>query len=167
MILSDQTIRERGLIEPFFERTKHNGMSFGVGPASYDIRTLEGPIIKPGAFAIVSAMESVKLPNDIAALAVVKSTWMRKGLLVGNGYFDPGFEGHPTIMLVNHGPVEVLVRPFDPIAQLVFYKTDRPVEAAYAGKYQNQGSEPVAAILYDNDHLHSAYDMEEVYRGEE
>lgn len=150
MILSDQTIRERGLIEPFFERTKHNGMSFGIGPASYDIRSNVSVTIAPKGFARISVIEYVKLPADVAAVVRDKSTHMREGVLVANGHFDPGFCGHPTLTIVNHSDFHYQIAVGDPIAQLVFEPLDRPAAMPYAGKYQNQGGEPVSA-RYDYD----------------
>ena len=38
MILSGQSIRKRGIFTPFNERTKHNGMSYGLSMAGYDVR---------------------------------------------------------------------------------------------------------------------------------
>jgi dCTP deaminase len=147
LILSDTTIRELDLIAPFSERKKQNGMSYGVGPASYDVRSNQGVTLKPKSFALVSTVEFVKVPADVAGLVVVKSTWMRNGVLVGNGYVDPGFEGQLTVMLVNHSDEVLTVRPLDPIAQLVFWRTDMKAAAPYAGKYQGQGAKPVGAIL--------------------
>ena len=37
-VLSGQTIRRMGVFTPFFERTVHNGMTYGLGPAGYDVR---------------------------------------------------------------------------------------------------------------------------------
>lgn len=147
LILSDETIRERRLVEPFSERKKQNGMSYGVGPASYDIRSNQGVTIRPKSFVLISCVEFVKMPRNVAGLVVVKSTWMRGGVLVGNGYVDPGFEGHLTLMLVNHGDEVVTVRPLDPIAQLVFWETDKAASKPYAGKYHAQGPSAVSSIF--------------------
>lgn len=136
-VLCDDSIRVRQMIDPFFERTRQpNGLSYGLGPASYDIRAANGATILPGKFINISAVEYLKLPNDVAADIRVKSTWMRRGVLVANGWFDPGFEGHPTVVMTNHSAEVVTIRPLDPIAQLVFMMTDKPCRAPYAGRYQ-------------------------------
>ena len=38
MILSGQSIRDRALVHPCCERSKACGMTYGLGPAGYDIR---------------------------------------------------------------------------------------------------------------------------------
>ena len=67
VILSGQTIRKRGIFTPFAERTKLQGMSYGVGPAGYDVRVREEIILAPGEFKRAVADKPV-VENDIRAL---------------------------------------------------------------------------------------------------
>lgn len=174
MILSDQTIREGKLVEPFSERKNQNGMSYGLGPASYDVRAANARTIAPGGFSVVPVLEYVKLPANIGAFPITKSTWLRQGIVVAQGWFDPGFEGHPSLAVMNHSDEAVTIKALDPIAQFVFLPTDYPVAHAYDGKYQGQGPEaqgalflPQASIEVENDHLVSSCDLTEAYRGDD
>ena len=45
MILPAQTIRRIKPVSPFCERTRYNGMTFGLGPAGYDVRIAETVVI--------------------------------------------------------------------------------------------------------------------------
>ena len=38
MIVSGQTLRRVQPVSPFCERTRYNGVTYGVGPAGYDVR---------------------------------------------------------------------------------------------------------------------------------
>lgn len=146
MILSAQSIRGRVSIVPFHERTLHEGMSFGLGPASYDLRIDQDVKLAPGEFRLASAMERVKLPNDVSAQVADKSSWARHGLSLFNTFVDPGWEGYLTLELINLGPDFIYIDKGDPICQLIFSKLDEPTSLPYRGKYFNQPAHPVPPI---------------------
>lgn len=147
MILSGQTIRARGIISPFCERTKAFGMSYGLGPAGYDVRIAQSLVLMPGRAALASTVERFQMPDDVLGKVADKSTWARKFLAVQNTVVEPGWKGTLTIELSNHGREALEFEPGMPIAQIIFYLLDHPAETPYDGKYQNQGADPVAAIL--------------------
>jgi dCTP deaminase len=163
MILSAQSIRARRvdaphdrrysksagrhMIEPFVERIVHdNGKSYGLGPASYDVRVKREVMLEPGLLEIASTLEHVCIPDDIAAQILDKSSWIRKGVSAFNTWIDPGFRGHITLELVNHTPMTIIIGAGEPIVQLVFFRLDAPTESPYSGKYQDQPDWPVTAI---------------------
>lgn len=149
MILSYQTIREycknHGMIDPWCERTIFNGMSYGLGPASYDFRIAQDITVLPNAVNLCSTIERVIIPNNIAARVCDKSTWARLGIVVQNTHFDPGFAGFPTIELTNHTHMPIGIKAGSPICQFVFEFLDRSTFKPYRGKYQNQPPEPIGA----------------------
>ena len=153
MILSAQTIRFRmsHRIEPFIENGRHSGMSFGLSAASYDIRVgnigddKDTIIMQPGDFRLISSLEKVRMPSDLAAMVHDKSTLARLGIALQNTFIDPGFEGYITLEVSNHSDQPFMMWLGQPIAQLVFHKLDRATEMPYKGKYSNQPSEPVEA----------------------
>lgn len=149
MILSYQTIKEycidHQMIEPWSERELFSGMSYGLGPASYDFRIAQDIIVYPEKLTLCSTIERVKLPNHIAARVCDKSTWARRGIMVQNTHFDPGFVGVPTIELTNHSGRCIYIVAGTPICQFVFEFLDRTTSMPYSGKYQNQPAEPVEA----------------------
>lgn len=147
MILSGETIRKRDFIVPFYERTICNGMSFGLGPAGYDVRVRQTMILKPGDFRLASVVEHIAMPDDVIGFVHDKSTLARRGLSLFNTVIEPGWEGYLTLEAVHHGSDTLLLSAGTPIAQIIFQKVDKRC-VAYSGKYQNQGAEPVGA-LYD------------------
>jgi len=157
MILSSQTIRryceEQDLISPFYERTRHEGMTFGLSPAGYDVRVEFGPeslysyrILNPGDFILASTVERFKMPNDLIASVADKSSWARRGLAVQNTIIEPGWEGWLTLELTNHGRETLRIEKGMAIAQIVFQRLDFPTDQPYEGKYQDQRRGPVGAI---------------------
>lgn len=120
-------------------------MSYGLGPASYDFRIAQDIIVEAGGFVLCSTIEEVNIPANIAARVCDKSTWARRGLVVQNTHFDPGFCGVPTIELTNHSRQHIQIPHGSPICQFIFERLDFPTEMPYKGKYQNQPAMPIEA----------------------
>lgn len=152
MILSAQTIRRRHvesssyLVFPFLERTVEQGMTYGLGPAGYDIRIAEDLYMRNGHFCLASSMERFNLPLDVMVKLHDKSTWARRGLFVQNTVFEPGWRGYATLELTYHGRGSLALKAGMPIAQAVFERLDEPTELGYDGKYQDQRAGVVEAI---------------------
>lgn len=166
---------EQGLIEPFTERGVFNGKTYGLGPCTYDFRckqkltilswwqapaylacraidTALAMLKKPErfehvklCFTLASSIERVKLPDDIGACVMDKSSWARKGLSVFNTHFDPGFEGYATLELTNNSLKALVIPEGMAICQFKFERLEAPTEMPYRGKYQNQDNRPVEA----------------------
>lgn len=144
MILSAQSIRRAGIISPFCERSEVRGMSYGLSAASYDIRCAQRVELCAGEFKLVSSIEYFTVPNNVLVVVHDKSTWARRGVVVQNTLFDPGWKGYPTLELTNHGS-PVVIEEGDPIAQVVFHLLDETTDAPYRGKYQDQPFGPQPA----------------------
>src|SRR6185312_14125533 len=58
----------------------------------------DGFVLHPGEFVLGSTLETVSLPDDLAARVEGKSSLGRLGLLTHAtaGFVDPGFSGHVT-----------------------------------------------------------------------
>jgi len=104
----------------------------------YDhIRTDYGQpfILHPGQFVLSSTLEFLRLPRNVMAYVIGRSSWGRAGLVIATATFvDPGFQGVITLELVNEGEVPLSLYPGTRIAQLVFHRLDGEVQA-YKGKY--------------------------------
>lgn len=148
MILSAQSIRNRNIFVPFCERTEVNGMTYGLGPASYDIRLDEAVEILANDFVLCSSLEYFSMPDDVLGVVHDKSTLVRQGICVQNTIIDPGWCGYLTLELTNHrrgSEAYKHIAAGTPIAQIVFHLLDETTEAPYAGKYQNQARGPQEA----------------------
>lgn len=146
MIIPAQTLRLIKPVDPFHERTRHNGLTFGLGPAGYDVRIAEG--VQMGgsiSFALASTIEHFTMPNDVLAQVCDKSTWARRGLFVQNTIIEPGWRGHLTLELTYAHPWRLFIETGDPIAQIVFFRLEQPTEQPYEGKYQDQPAGPQPA----------------------
>lgn len=149
-VLSAQTIRRLGIFTPFHERTKHLGMTFGLGPAGYDVRIAESVTLRPGDAILASTMEHFSMPSDVLGQVVDKSTWARQFLAVQNTVIEPGWRGFLTLELTNHGGPSgrtLRIERGTPIAQIVLFRLDEPTEAPYSGKYQDQPEHAVESIF--------------------
>ncbi|MDU9376327.1 dCTP deaminase, dUMP-forming [Methanocorpusculaceae archaeon Sp1] len=134
MLLSSSHIRARIAegtlgIAPFAEDS--------LQPASYDLRAAEDIVLKKGELSLVATMEFVSLPADLAATLRGRSSFGRKGVLLGAGYIDPGFRGNLTLCMVNMGPEDISVTKGTRIVQMLIHPILGDVETAYNGNYQD------------------------------
>lgn len=154
MILSAQSIKARcheflrpevePMISPFHNRAVHeeSGMSYGLSSCGYDVTIDNLYILEPGEFVLAATLERFYMPINICAVVHDKSSWARQGLCVQNTVFEPGWYGHATLELTNHGNRTIYLSKGMPIAQVVFHMLDAPTEQPYKGKYQNQEAGP-------------------------
>jgi dCTP deaminase len=147
LILSGQSIRRRGIFQPFHERTQSHGMTFGLGPAGYDVRIAETINLAPGAASLASTVEHFTMPTDLLGRVADKSTWARQFVCVQNTIIEPGWRGYLTLEISNHSHSAITIEAGSPIAQIIFDMLDEPAERPYMGKYQDQRCGAVAAIL--------------------
>lgn len=168
MILSGTTIKDKEIIRPTLERTREHGITYGLGPAGYDVRVefgenlpakhyLQDPhdfasehhspkdipyvILEPGEFTLASTMEKFHMPNNVVGIVHDKSTWARRGLAVQNTVIEPGWRGWLTLELTNHSDEKIIILRSMAIAQIIFHYTDYNTEG-YEGKYQDQERGP-------------------------
>lgn len=101
-------------------------------------------ILKQGQFALASTLESVKIPDDMAARLEGRSSIARLGIIVHStaSLIDPGFCGQITLELANLGPKPVELEPGMRICALSFEtlssKADTPYHKKKNAKYLNQ-----------------------------
>lgn len=155
MLLPYQDIQLRcqtmKMIDPYVESTVAFGMTYGLGPAGYDVRIAEHVYLPAGGFSLASTIESFNIPDDLLPLVVNKSTWARRGLSAFNTVAEPGWRGKSlTLELANHGPDDIVLKRGMPICQILFLMLRAPTEMPYNGKYQDQPAGPVPAI-YDKE----------------
>ena len=117
-----------------------------VDPKSFDARSFVdicGPecIIPPNSFALARTEEYFRIPRNVLAICVGKSTYARCGLVVNVTPLEPTREGYLTLEISNTTPLPAKVYGGEGIAQLLFFEGDELPEVAYSdrqGKYMNQ-----------------------------
>lgn len=103
--------------------------------------------LPPHGFILGSTIERFKMPDDVVAICLGKSTYARCGLIVNVTPLEPGWEGHVTLELSNTTNRHVVIYPGEGIAQFMFFRGERP-RVTYAdrrGKYQGQQQGPQIA----------------------
>jgi dCTP deaminase len=79
-------------------------------------------IMHPHQFVLARTLEVVRLPDDLVAYVIGRSSWGRRGLIVATAVVvHPGFTGPITLELKNVGEVPIALYPLDRIAQLTFH----------------------------------------------
>jgi len=163
--------KEHGLIEPFEEGQVRKGVvSYGVSSYGYDTRvsdefkiftnvnsSIVDPkdfdpasfvdvktgvcIVPPNSFALAHTVEYFRMPRNVLAICLGKSTYARCGIIVNVTPFEPGWEGYVTIEISNTTPLPAKIYANEGIAQVIFFEADEECAVSYAdrsGKYQKQ-----------------------------
>jgi len=77
--------------------------------------------LHPGQFALAAVYEYIRLPLDLCADVLGRSSWARVGLVIAMATFvHPGYSGCLTLELQNLGQVPIRLKPGLRVAQLVF-----------------------------------------------
>jgi dCTP deaminase len=134
MILSAAEIRRRVgepgnlVIRPYSDACQQ--------PASYDLRVTGHQILARGMCTLVPSLEWVEIPADLAATLRCRSSYARKGLILGGGFVDPGFRGQLTLCLGNLGAGDIVLSPSDRVVQMVLHQVEGGSDL-YEGRYQD------------------------------
>ncbi|EFN3025917.1 dCTP deaminase, partial [Campylobacter jejuni] len=98
-------------------------------------------IVPANSFALARTIEYFKMPDNVLAICLGKSTYARCGIIVNVTPFEPGFEGHITIEISNTTPLPAKIYANEGIAQVLFLQGDEKCDTTYKdkkGKYQAQ-----------------------------
>lgn len=149
-VLSGQTIRRLGLLDPLREKyLDRNGCSCGLSIAGYDITLDHDIIVEPHEFRLAAAAERFIMPNNVNGVVHDKSSLARRGLQVFNTVIEPGWRGYLTMELKNQTDAPLVFQCGDAIGQVVFHFLDEAAEKPYAGKYQDQKRGPQIPLKED------------------
>ncbi|MDR3346439.1 MAG: dCTP deaminase [Campylobacteraceae bacterium] len=177
--IKEMSIKEK-MIEPFCDgQVGANVVSYGVSSYGYDIRvgrefkiftnvnsTVVDPknfedkniidfvgdvcIVPPNSFALARTIEYFRIPKNVLAICLGKSTYARCGIIVNVTPFEPEFEGHITIEISNTTPLPAKIYANEGIAQVLFFEGDTQCDVTYkdkSGKYQGQTGITLPRIL--------------------
>jgi dCTP deaminase len=172
--------RRRGMIKPFCGSLVSKGkISYGLSSYGYDIRvdskfkvftnlnsTIVDPkkfdkksfrdfnsgicIIPPNSFALAKTVEFFRIPRNILAICVGKSTYARCGIIVNVTPFEPEWEGYATLEISNTTPLPAKIYAGEGIAQVIFFEADEMCSVSYKdrkGKYNRQKGLTLPKVL--------------------
>jgi len=105
-------------------------------PASYDLRAASDTELPRGICTLLPTVEWVEFPTDLAGTLRCRSSFGRKGVLLGAGFVDPGFRGQLTLCLTNMGTSGVIVKKNDRVVQMILHEV-REGNQGYSGRYQD------------------------------
>lgn len=98
-------------------------------------------IIPPNSFVLALTVEKFKIPRDVLAICLGKSTYARCGIIVNVTPLEPEWEGYVTLEFSNTSPLPAKIYANEGVAQILFFGADEACETSYKdrkGKYQNQ-----------------------------
>ena len=131
--------QDHRMIEPFADAQVRAGViSYGLSSYGYDMRVTRtfrvfSPVhcqvldvkdfplaayqeveagtvlIPPNSFALGSSVERFRIPRDVLALCVGKSSYARMGIIINVTPLEPEWEGHVTIEISNTAPLPARV----------------------------------------------------------
>jgi dCTP deaminase len=163
--------KEKGMIDPFeSSQVRSDVISFGVSSYGYDMRVADeykiftninstvidpknfqesnfvefkGPVVvvPPNSFALARSIEYFRIPRNVLAVCLGKSTYARCGIICNVTPFEPEWEGHVTIEISNTTPLPARIYSNEGICQVLFYESDEDCAVSYRdkkGKYQGQ-----------------------------
>jgi dCTP deaminase len=110
-------------------------------PASFVEHRGESCIIPPNSFALARTVEYFRIPRDVLAVCLGKSTYARCGIIVNVTPLEPEWEGYITLEFSNTTPLPARIYAFEGVAQLIFLQADDACETSYkdrGGKYHRQ-----------------------------
>lgn len=81
-----------------------------------------------------SIMETIKLPINVCAMTIQRSSVMRCGCITNIGFWDSGYNGKGFSQLIVNNPNGFWIRKGTRIIQMVFFKNEGTEE--YHGQYQ-------------------------------
>jgi dCTP deaminase len=86
-------------------------------------------VLHPQQFALGATFEFLKLPPDLSAFVLTRSSFGRAGLQIATAtYVHPSWQGCLTLELQNLGEVPIILYCGSPICQLVLHEAQPPLE---------------------------------------
>lgn len=105
-------------------------------------------VIPPNSFALGRSVEYFRIPRNVVAICLGKSTYARCGIIVNFTPFEPEWEGYVTIEISNTTPLPCKIYADEGIGQVLFDIGESP-EVSYKdkkGKYQAQTNITLAKV---------------------
>ncbi|VEP13396.1 dCTP deaminase [Hyella patelloides LEGE 07179] len=99
-------------------------------------------IIPANSYGLGASLESIKMPPNVTAICLGKSTYARVGVIANITPLEASWQGQSiTLEFSNASSADVKIYANEGVVQLIFLEGE-PCETTYSdrgGKYQNQG----------------------------
>jgi dCTP deaminase len=98
-------------------------------------------LMPPHSYALGVTVETFRMPRNVTAICMGKSTYARAGLIVNTTPLEAGWQGRLVIELGNLADLPLRVYVNEGIGQVVFFESDEDCSVSYedrGGKYQGQ-----------------------------
>lgn len=124
-----------------------------IDPKKFDEDTLVEPplrttedgskyyLMPPHSYALGVTVETFRMPRNVTAICMGKSTYARAGLIVNTTPLEAGWTGRLVIELGNLADLPLRVYVNEGIGQVIFFESDEDCDVSYedrGGKYQGQ-----------------------------
>ena len=114
--------------EIFLPGTKH-------GMDGSEDKPLSTHTLGPGETAMVTTLETLNLPSNVAAIGFPPSRISEQGILMTNpGHVDPGYVGPMHFTVINMGKQEFSLRKGGMIVTVLFFEMSPPAKQDYAAR---------------------------------
>lgn len=138
-------------LAPHDFRIFHHVPGLIVNPKAFDDRCLVSTelhhdefgqyfILPAHTYALGVTLERLKLPPNITALFIGKSTYARCGIIVNTTPGEAGWEGFLTLEISNSSGADCRIYANEGIAQALFMEGSACDSPYGEGKYQDQGN---------------------------
>lgn len=106
-------------------------------------------VIPGNSYALGKTIEYVRMPRNLTAVSIGKSTYARCGLITNVTPFEAAWDGVVTLELANASPTPMKVYANEGIFQTIFFEGRSSPRVTYAdrgGKYQGQTGLTLAKV---------------------
>lgn len=106
-------------------------------------------LLPPGGYLLGHTLEYFRIPRDVTALFIGKSTYARAAVLINVTPAEAGWHGQLVVEIANLAPAPVRIYANEGIAQALFLKGDEACEVSYedrGGKYMGQRGITLAKV---------------------
>lgn len=93
--------------------------------------------LKPGAYKVIFN-EYVRIPQDVTAMCLPRSSLLRCGVTLECALWDPGYEGRSEALLVVRNEHGITFKKNAKIGQMVFVRLAEDAKSLYEGVYKGE-----------------------------
>lgn len=106
-------------------------------------------ILPPNSYLLGHTVEYFRMPRDVTAIFLAKSTYARCGVSINCTPAEAGWEGNLVLEIANQTTLPVKIYIGEGIAQSLYFRGNQPCAVSYAdrgGKYQGQTALTLAKV---------------------